>query len=177
MWFAECVDTAENEPSKIIFLHLLMFAHPQIPEYEYDIRVLRCSPAKRSTARTPQAARTAPAGRRGSHTPSAGRRPAQVPSAPGCRFSQVSKWKYTKQARYQSTKGSQSIKLSGKFGYSGRANCTGLVLECIEIDFCNRMFVWKLSLRSKRCTPLYSPQIAQVCHFLPKYCYSLAFFC
>ena len=120
-----------------------MFAHPQIPEYEYDKRVLRCSPAKHSTARTPQAARTAPAGRRGSHTPWAGRRPAQVPSAPGRRFSQVSKWKYTKQARYLSTKGSQSIKTPGGFWYFERANFTGLVLGYIETDFSNPFIRWK----------------------------------
>ena len=42
----------------------------------------------------------------------------------------------------------------------GPANFTWLVLGCIEADFCNQIFVWKLSPRYTWCTPLYSSPIS-----------------
>ena len=41
-----------------------------------------------------------------------------------------------------------------------RANFTWLVLGCVEADFCNQIFVGKLSPISTQCTPFYNSQIS-----------------
>ena len=48
------------------------------------------------------------------------------------------------------------LRAAGSAALLDRANLTGLVLGCIEANFCKKICVGKLSPRSTQCTPLHS---------------------
>ena len=48
----------------------------------------------------------------------------------------------------------------GALRREAQGNFTGLVLGCIETEFCKEILVGKLSSRSTQCTPLHRPLIS-----------------
>ena len=51
-----------------------------------------------------------------------------------------------------------------------RANFTGLIIGCIEANFCKKICVGKLSPRSTQCTPLHSSAISIFTKICQKFC-------
>ena len=67
-----------------------------------------------------------------------------------------------------------------RLAVSPPANFRGLVLGCIKAKFCKKLCVWKLSPRSRQCTPLHSSKItffSKIARILPRFTKIFRMFC